>query len=83
MQNKPYKMEHRQSAVDLQPLADHLRAIVSDLVSILHHMSHTQQQSTMRHNMQLLTLHPTPYPPSPSTPQQQSNHKTCKTSLTR
>ena len=83
MQNKPYKMELPQAAVDLQPLADHLRAFVSDLVSILHHMSHTQQQSTMRHHMQLLTLQPTPSPPSPSSPQQQFKTQINETSLTR
>ena len=64
-------MELPQAAVDLQTLADHLRASVSDLVSILQHMSHTQQQSTMRHHMQLLTLQPNPSPSSPTTPQQQ------------
>ena len=76
-------MELKQPAVDLQPLADHLRASVSDLISILQHMSHTQQQSTMRHNMQLLTLQPNPSPTSPSTTQQQVKARDKKTSLTR
>ena len=64
-------MEPFQAAVDLQPLADHLRASVSDLIISLQHTSHTQQQSTMRQHMQLLTLQPNPFPYSPSTTQQQ------------
>jgi hypothetical protein len=76
-------MELPQAAVNLQPHDDHLRASVSDLVSILQHTSHTQQHSTMRHHMQLLTLQPDPSPPSPSTPQQQPKLKPKKQSLTR
>ena len=66
-----YKTELPQAAVDLQPLSDHLGASVSDLISILQHTSHTQQQSTTRQHVQLLNLQPTPFPPSPSPHQQQ------------
>ena len=41
---KTYKIELLQAAVDLQPLSDALRASVSDFVFTLQHMSESQQQ---------------------------------------